>query len=130
MEPDHGAHAAAGGGAGAQLLSTLALMFFGALISGCLPFFMRVRESHLQAMSALGAGLLMGSALAVIVPEGFHAFAQVRGVRSRSTGRGTTCSRVRVGGWGPGLLWAGAQLCQCVGKTQVGRSSEPSGACM
>jgi zinc transporter 9 len=64
--------------AGASMLSTLLLMFFGALISGCLPYFMRVKESHLQTVAALGGGLLIGSALAVIVPEGFHAFARVR----------------------------------------------------
>lgn len=62
---------------GAQLFTTLALMFGGALLAGCAPFFMRVRESHLQTVAALGAGLLIGSALAVIVPEGFHAFAHV-----------------------------------------------------
>ncbi|KAL4437122.1 hypothetical protein ABPG75_004261 [Micractinium tetrahymenae] len=60
---------------GAQLFTTLALMFGGALLAGCAPFFMHVRESHLQTVAALGAGLLIGSALAVIVPEGFHAFA-------------------------------------------------------
>ncbi len=65
------------GDAGAQLFSTLALMFGGALLAGCAPFFMRVREAHLQTVAALGAGLLIGSALAVIVPEGFHAFAHV-----------------------------------------------------
>lgn len=65
------------GDAGAQLFSTLALMFGGALLAGCAPFFIRVREAHLQTVAALGAGLLIGSALAVIVPEGFHAFAHV-----------------------------------------------------
>ena len=60
------------------MLPTLVLMFVGALVSGWLPFVMRVRESHLQTMSALGGGLLIGSALAVIVPEGFHAYAEVR----------------------------------------------------
>ena len=62
---------------GAPLLGTLALMFVGALLCGAAPFFLRVRESHLQTLAALGAGLLIGSALAVIVPEGFHAFAEV-----------------------------------------------------
>lgn len=64
---------------GAQLFTTLALMFGGALLAGAAPFFFRVRESSLQALAALGAGLLIGSALAVIIPEGFHAFAQVSG---------------------------------------------------
>lgn len=59
-----------------QLLTTLALMFFGALACGCAPFFLRVKDTHLQTVAALGAGLMIGSALAVIIPEGFHAFAE------------------------------------------------------
>lgn len=62
---------------GADMATTLALMFGGALAAGAAPFFMRVRESQLAAVAALGAGLLIGSALAVIIPEGFHAFAGV-----------------------------------------------------
>lgn len=65
-------------GVGMQLLTTLALMFFGALACGCAPFFLRVKDTHLQTVAALGAGLMIGSALAVIIPEGFHAFAEVR----------------------------------------------------
>lgn len=34
----------------------------------------QVSEAQLSAMGALGAGLLVGTALAVIIPEGFHAF--------------------------------------------------------
>lgn len=64
--------------AGASLMGTLLLMFVGALLCGAAPFFLRIRESHLQTLAALGAGLLIGSALAVIIPEGFHAFAEVR----------------------------------------------------
>lgn len=63
---------------GASLMGTLLLMFVGALLCGAAPFFLRIRESHLQTLAALGAGLLIGSALAVIIPEGFHAFAEVR----------------------------------------------------
>lgn len=59
------------------LLGTLALMFGGALVCGAAPFFMRVKEAHLQTVAALGAGLLIGCALAVVIPEGFHSFAQV-----------------------------------------------------
>ncbi|PRW58355.1 zinc transporter ZIP9 isoform X1 isoform B [Chlorella sorokiniana] len=61
---------------GASLMGTLLLMFVGALLCGAAPFFLRIRESHLQTLAALGAGLLIGSALAVIIPEGFHAFAE------------------------------------------------------
>lgn len=73
---------------GASLLGTLLLMFAGALLCGAAPFFLRIRELHLQTLAALGAGLLIGSALAVIVPEGFHAFAEVRGgIACQAAGR-------------------------------------------
>ncbi|KAL4548184.1 hypothetical protein Ndes2526B_g07376 [Nannochloris sp. 'desiccata'] len=49
-------------------------MFFGALGAGYIPYYITVRESKLQLISALGGGLLLGSALAVVIPEGFHAF--------------------------------------------------------
>lgn len=62
----------------AGMTLTLILMFFGALGAGYIPYFVSVRESRLQLMSALGGGLLLGSALAVVIPEGFHAFHEVR----------------------------------------------------
>ena len=34
----------------------------------------QVSEGKLAVMGALGAGLLVGTALSVIIPEGFHAF--------------------------------------------------------
>ncbi len=34
----------------------------------------QISERQLAMASALGAGLLVGTALAVIIPEGFHAF--------------------------------------------------------
>ncbi|KAK9806802.1 hypothetical protein WJX72_003345 [[Myrmecia] bisecta] len=57
-----------------QLATTCALMFFGALGAGMLPLFLSITEGKLQAMTALGAGLLMGAALTVVIPEGFEAF--------------------------------------------------------
>lgn len=35
---------------------------------------LQISEGKLAVMGALGAGLLVGTALSVIVPEGFHAF--------------------------------------------------------
>ena len=72
---------------GADVVTTLVLMFVGALVCGALPYAVRVRETHLQAVAALGAGLLIGSALAVIIPEGFHAFAQARARRTGTVQR-------------------------------------------
>eukprot|EP00887_Chlorella_sp_A99_P005296 scaffold1.g5296.t1 len=50
-------------------------MFFGALGAGSMPYFASIPESQMDTVGALGGGLLVGTALAVIVPEGFHAFA-------------------------------------------------------
>jgi zinc transporter 9 len=43
-----------------------------------LPYYIKVSQSQLQLISTLGGGLLLGSALAVVIPEGFHAFNDVR----------------------------------------------------
>ncbi len=45
----------------------------GALGAGLLPGMLTVTESQLGTVSALGAGLLVGTALAVVLPEGFEA---------------------------------------------------------
>lgn len=59
-------------------LSTLAgtclLMFVGSMLAGLAPLFLSVSESQLQTISAVGAGLLIGTALGVILPEGAEAF--------------------------------------------------------
>ncbi|KAK9904719.1 hypothetical protein WJX75_001223 [Coccomyxa subellipsoidea] len=39
-----------------------------------LPLLIEVSEGKLAVMAALGGGLLVGTALSVIIPEGFHAF--------------------------------------------------------
>lgn len=50
-----------------QLSVTLLLMFVGALGSGALPYFLSISETQLDVVGALGGGLLIGTALAVIV---------------------------------------------------------------
>ena len=42
--------------------------------TGLAPLFLSVSESQLQTISAVGAGLLIGTALGVILPEGSEAF--------------------------------------------------------
>lgn len=59
-----------------HLLAVLALMFFGALGASYLAYHINVPEARMQSFSALGGGLLIGSALTIIIPEGFHAFHQ------------------------------------------------------
>lgn len=49
-------------------------MFFGALGAGYLPYYINVKDAKLNTMTALGGGLLIGSALSVVIPEGFRSF--------------------------------------------------------
>ncbi|PNH03374.1 Zinc transporter ZIP9 [Tetrabaena socialis] len=55
-------------------------MFVGALLTGLLPLWPTVAKTPgaLQgpAVRMLSAGLMLGSGLGVVIPEGFHAFAQ------------------------------------------------------
>ncbi len=44
------------------------------IFAGLAPLFLSVSESRLQTISAVGAGLLIGTALGVILPEGSEAF--------------------------------------------------------
>lgn len=60
-----------------QLLVVLLLMFFGAFAAGSLPYILNLRESRLRGVSGFGGGLLMGTVLSIVIPEGFHAFGEV-----------------------------------------------------
>lgn len=42
--------------------------------AGLAPLFLTVSESQLHTISAVGAGLLIGTALGIILPEGSEAF--------------------------------------------------------
>uniref|UniRef100_A0A8C4QTR0 Zinc transporter ZIP9 n=1 Tax=Eptatretus burgeri TaxID=7764 RepID=A0A8C4QTR0_EPTBU len=56
----------------AVLLLALA-MLAGCYVAGSIPLIIDLSEEKLRWVSVLGAGLLCGTALAVIVPEGIHA---------------------------------------------------------
>lgn len=47
-------------------------MFFGSFISGLIPLKLTLSESKMRFITLIGAGLLVGTALAVIIPEGVH----------------------------------------------------------
>ena len=55
-----------------QLLAFSLVMLFGSYVAGSLPLFMAMSEKNLHLVSVLGAGLLLGVALAVIIPEGLQ----------------------------------------------------------
>ncbi|KAK0415747.1 hypothetical protein QR680_012098 [Steinernema hermaphroditum] len=59
---------------GFTLLSVLSLaMFAGSYIFGSVPLVMTLSESRARIFSVFGAGLLVGTALSVIIPEGVQA---------------------------------------------------------
>ncbi|CAH0387973.1 unnamed protein product [Bemisia tabaci] len=49
------------------------VMLIGSYLVGSIPLVMPMSESKMQNVSVLGAGLLVGTALAVIIPEGVRA---------------------------------------------------------
>ena len=53
-----------------QLLIFSAIMLFGSYLAGTAPMVLPLNEEKLHRVSVFGAGLLVGTALAVIVPEG------------------------------------------------------------
>lgn len=65
--------------AGAQLFVVTSMMLLGALGAAYLPYWLRssgtIREAQTAPISALGAGLLIGCSLGLIIPEGFHSLA-------------------------------------------------------
>ncbi|CAG0916439.1 unnamed protein product [Notodromas monacha] len=55
------------------LLSLCLAMLAGCYIAGLIPLVVSLSEEKLQLVSVMGAGLLVGTALAVIIPEGMMA---------------------------------------------------------
>ena len=55
-----------------QILICSVIMLCGSYLAGSVPLFMTMSENILQLVSVMGAGLLVGVALAVIVPEGMQ----------------------------------------------------------
>ena len=55
-----------------QLIIMSVVMFFGSYFFGSAPIVMPLKEKTLQRTSVFGAGLLVGTALAVIIPEGMQ----------------------------------------------------------
>ena len=55
-----------------QIFIFSVVMLFGSYMAGSVPLFMPMSESNLHLVSVMGAGLLVGVAFAVIVPEGMQ----------------------------------------------------------
>lgn len=57
---------------GINLVIMCLVMLSGSYFSGSIPLYMPMSEEKLQLVSVLGAGLLVGTALSVIIPEGME----------------------------------------------------------
>jgi len=55
-----------------KLVVLSVVMLLGSYLAGSIPLFMALSEEKLQLVSVLGAGLLLGTALSVIIPEGMQ----------------------------------------------------------
>lgn len=53
-----------------KLIILCCVMLFGSYLAGSIPLFISLSEEKLQLVSVMGAGLLLGTALSVIIPEG------------------------------------------------------------
>ncbi|KAI9275831.1 ZIP zinc transporter-domain-containing protein [Phascolomyces articulosus] len=54
------------------LLLLCITMLVGSFLAGCIPLSTKLSESKLRHLTALGVGLLIGTALVVIIPEGIQ----------------------------------------------------------
>ncbi|CAH8874849.1 unnamed protein product [Trichobilharzia szidati] len=51
-------------------------LFFGCYIAGCIPISFKIPMSKIRLLTVFGAGLLLGAALVVVIPEGVAAIYQ------------------------------------------------------
>ena len=61
------------------LLFLCASMFFGAFLSGFVPLACQMNPSKARLASVIGAGMLIGAALGVVLPEGIHVWYDAAG---------------------------------------------------
>ncbi|KAI7875941.1 Zinc/iron permease [Lichtheimia hyalospora FSU 10163] len=54
------------------LLLLCITMFLGSFLAGCIPLSTKLSETKLRNLTALGVGLLIGTALVIIIPEGIE----------------------------------------------------------
>jgi len=55
-----------------KLVVLSVVMLLGSYLAGSIPLFINMSEEKLQLVSVMGAGLLLGTALSVIIPEGMQ----------------------------------------------------------
>ncbi|KAK2070654.1 hypothetical protein P8C59_005131 [Phyllachora maydis] len=66
------------------LLALSVVMALASFLAGALPLSMTLSQSQLRLTSSIGIGILVGTALIVIIPEGIEAVATTSGSLARS----------------------------------------------
>lgn len=73
-----------GGSDLAEILLLSAAMFLGAFVSGLVPLKATLSLSSLRLLNVFGCGLMLGTALAVIIPEGVHSLYHAHAATARA----------------------------------------------
>ncbi|KAI1826198.1 Zinc/iron permease [Xylaria intraflava] len=87
------------------LLPLTVVMTLASFLAGALPLSMTLSQSQLRLISSIGIGILVGTALIVIIPEGIEAVAEA----SIAT-HGPTPRALHAPGGGATVRWAEAPL--------------------
>ncbi|XP_058451149.1 zinc transporter ZIP9-B [Malaya genurostris] len=69
-----------------MLILLVAVMLIGSYISGSIPLVVTLSEEKLKNVSIFGAGLLVGTALTVIIPEGIRSLYDESNLEAKSMG--------------------------------------------
>ena len=56
-----------------RLICLSVAMFLGCFVFGYIPLTLTISQKKMRFVSIIGAGLIVGTALSVIIPEGVHA---------------------------------------------------------
>ncbi|XP_017062595.1 zinc transporter ZIP9-B [Drosophila eugracilis] len=65
------------------LILLVLVMLFGSYLAGSIPMLIKLSEEKLKCVTVLGAGLLVGTALTVIIPEGIQSLYMGSGQRKQ-----------------------------------------------
>ncbi|KAI1431414.1 Zinc/iron permease [Xylaria sp. CBS 124048] len=94
-------------GAGLLLLPLTVVMTLASFLAGALPLSMTLSQSQLRLISSIGMGILLGTALIVIIPEGIETVAEASMMahgptpRTLHTTRGSSTVRWAEAALGP-----------------------------
>ncbi|KAK3948117.1 Zinc/iron permease [Pseudoneurospora amorphoporcata] len=85
------------------LLALCVVMALASFFAGALPLSLSLSQSQLRLISSIGVGILVGTSLIVIIPEGIEAVATTNTVQPAHSHNAAAARRslMGVGGWSP-----------------------------